>query len=53
MLSIIPGYELDFFEWLVDKRLKNFPLMPTEGTLNKIPMDTKILSSKMRLSTKS
>lgn len=32
MLSIIPGYELDFFEWLVDKRLKNFPLMPTEGT---------------------
>lgn len=31
MVKIIPGYELDYFDWLVRQRLINFPAMPVEG----------------------
>ncbi|EZS17912.1 TPA: hypothetical protein O4T76_002608 [Staphylococcus aureus] len=31
MVKIVPGYELDYFDWLVRQRLIKFPAMPIEG----------------------
>lgn len=31
MIKIIPGYEGDFFQWLVEQRLKALLVMPQEG----------------------